>query len=319
MATHLVGFTSRRNKNWFKTDATSYEEEIPFDDVKEKLFNWQGISHPMAVVLGDGTVKIDDSRQVILRSDTNEILGVFKTGYKIHQYTDWLLDVAQKIVKDGLSIARAGVLELGGTAYVQFELPDNSTEADVEYRPYLLAVTSMNGKFSSTFLTMNNILICDNQITSHLTRNGDNFFRVKHTSNSLPKVAMVQDALGLLKREVDYFAEQVRTLSARRVTDEEWCKFLDAHVKVTKGMSKRSENAAVKKRDTLHELWTSDERATPWKNTAWGVIAAVNTYNHHFNLVRNASREDRNVLRVITGQGITHDFDALSTLNKILG
>ena len=57
----------------------------------------------------------------------------------------------------------------------------------------------------------------------------------------------------------------------------------------------------------LDRLWNHDQRVTPWRGTAYGVLAAANTYAHHLAPVRGATRAERNAERLVTGK--VHDLD----------
>lgn len=56
-----------------------------------------------------------------------------------------------------------------------------------------------------------------------------------------------------------------------------------------------------RKAGELNALWNADDRVAPWKNSAFGVLQAVNTHAHHIQTVRGAERVERNFERVITG------------------
>ena len=142
--------------------------------------------------------------------------------------------------------------------------------------------------------------------------------KIKHSVNSLNRIADVRAALGIVHQIEEDFAEQVATLCATPVSNKEWGLFLDVHTPLTeKGEQKtgRGLTLATQERDELTHLWNHDLRVSPWKNTAFGVVQAVNTYTHHIGTVRNASRVERNASRVITG-----GVDALdnSTLNELV-
>lgn len=57
----------------------------------------------------------------------------------------------------------------------------------------------------------------------------------------------------------------------------------------------------------MDRLWNLDQRVTPWHGTAYGVLAAANTYAHHLAPVRGATRAERNAERLVTGK--VHDLD----------
>ena len=65
--------------------------------------------------------------QAIGRDDTDEVFKVFKSGYQIHQYREWLLGSVANLIDANLAIGSAGLLQNGGTAWVSIELP-----ADIE-------------------------------------------------------------------------------------------------------------------------------------------------------------------------------------------
>jgi hypothetical protein len=55
----------------------------------------------------------------------------------------------------------------------------------------------------------------------------------------------------------------------------------------------------------------------PWKNTAWGVVAAMNTYGQHVSIVRGMSRPERNMLNMVTGEFEKSDADTLEILARV--
>ena len=57
----------------------------------------------------------------------------------------------------------------------------------------------------------------------------------------------------------------------------------------------------------MDRLWIDDQRVAPWRGTAYGVLAAANTYAHHYAPVRGATRVERNAERLVTGK--VHDLD----------
>lgn len=56
----------------------------------------------------------------------------------------------------------------------------------------------------------------------------------------------------------------------------------------------------------------------PWRNTAYGVVQAVNTHAHHIQTVRGASRDERNMDRAVFGDFDRLDASTLETLTAVL-
>lgn len=75
---------------------------------------------------------------------------------------------------------------------------------------------------------------------------------------------------------------------------------------------------AQNKRDSLQSLYKSDIRVEPWSGTAYGVLQAVNTYEHHEGIVRGADRAERNMLRTVSGDFSRVDRQAWKTLQAVL-
>ena len=86
----LVGFTSKRGNAWhYKstdqgTEPNHYEQAIPVEDVKRRLFHWKAIEAPVFVQVPKNDAHFaykyiqQDDRKAIVRDDTYETLGLFK-------------------------------------------------------------------------------------------------------------------------------------------------------------------------------------------------------------------------------------------------
>lgn len=321
----LQGFTDKRGRAWHFSakaqgdESNHYPGAIPIDDVVRRLFYWEAISAPVsaAYITETGVTSVEDSqRQAIIRPDTATILGVFKSGYQIHQYREWLVDNVATILDDDLSIGSAGLLDGGGVAWVQVEIPDNiSTPEGVEYRPNLLATTSLNGKVATTYKPTSTVVVCDNTLSIGLGEDGATY-KVKHSRHSHLKIADARDALRLIYTASDEFAAEVRALCETSVSGLEFTRFIDAYNPIPDAPG-RARTLAERKRDDLLRLWSSDERVAPWRGTAWGVLQMSNTYTQHLSSVRG-NRLERNMLGAVTGTLWDSDRTAMSTLRKIL-
>jgi len=338
----LIGFTEKRGHAWHYrasdqgAEANHYEGAVPVEDVRRRLFNWQAVEGTMFVEIPnpnfdparDGEadnpvfVRIEDpTRKAIVRPDTGLIMGVFKQGYSMHQYDEWLLDSVATLLDDDLSIGSAGLLKGGALAWVQVEVPDNiETPEGVIFRPHLLASTSFDGSLATTFNRSVQVVVCDNTLSCALGEKAQRF-KVKHSRYSSMKLGDARDALGIIHSISEDFAREVAELSATRVSDAEWRKFLDAIAPLEKdgeAVKGRSLTMAENKRDDLMRLWNHDERVAPWRGTAYGVVAAMNTYTHHVGIVRGADRAERNMLRAVTGGVDKLDGDTVDTLMAVL-
>ena len=333
----LIGHTAKRGNAWHYRESAQggepnhYIGAIPIEDVKRRLFNFQLVERPLYVVvpcginesdtmLSDGTpartITVED-RKAILRDDTSDVLGIFKGGYKVTQYTESLLSDVQRLLGDGIDIGSAGLLKRGSVAWVQIEATETVTACGVEFRPFIMAADSCDGSLARTYNKGNQVVVCDNTMAASLT-SAMNTYKLKHTKHARFDAGTVRDALALVAEIGAEFTESVEMLTNWSVSDREWAKFLDEVCKYdADAKTTRSQTIADKKRDELVNLWENDTRVNPWKGTAFGVVQANNTWAHHFQTVRGANKAERNMLNAITGATEKADNETLRILELV--
>ncbi|MFI7114491.1 DUF932 domain-containing protein [Nonomuraea sp. NPDC050227] len=323
----LIGFTAKRGSAWHYRaseqgdEPNHYSGPIPVDDVKRRLFAWTPIEGTVetSYVTDDGVTRITDpTRKTIIRPDTGTVLGVFSQKFRVHEYKRWLLENLETILDDELFIGSAGLLKNGAVAWVQVEVPESCTTPEgITFRPFLSAATSLDGSLASTYQTGAQLIRCDNTLSASLAEGTAKRIKVKHSRNSLHRIAEVRDALGIIHRVADDFAKEVKRLCQVNVSGAQWNSFLDVQTPIPRERG-RKRTLAETKRAGLNRLWNHDDRVTPWKGTAFGVIQAVNTFAHHEQVVRGAVRAERNMLRMVTGGVDELDLSTLKTLERVL-
>lgn len=325
----LIGFTDKRGTAWHYREAyqgaesNHYPGAIPLEDVTRRLFNFTVDDTPLYIKLKDGSFVEVPGRKAMKTSDTDDVLGIFKEGYQGHQYQEWLLESVADILDDTLSIGSAGLLRNRAQAWVSVEVPDNITTPEgVEFRPNLLAWTSFDGSLATAYGRKVTAVVCDN--TLEAARNEkEQQFKVRHSKYSGMKLQDAREALAIVHTMADDFMAEVATLCSTKVDDRAFDRLLDLAVpKVDdKGaeLTGRGLTMATKKRDEIKSLYVNDKRAAQWNGTAYGVLAAFNTWNHHFATVRGeASRGMRNMENSINGKFATADNLILKQLEAVL-
>ena len=318
----LIGYTEKRGNAWhYREDlqggeSNHYQGSIPVEDVHRRLFNWKAIEGQItATALTDDGVMTttDPERKAIMRSDTGAILGIFKSGYRPHQYDEWLIGNVGSILDADLQIGSAGLLRGGAQAWVQIEMEETLSVAGVDFRPFLTAATSLDGSLATTYITGAQVVVCDNTLSAALG-GSDRKLKIYHSVNSMQRLQDARAALGIVYDVADAFTEQVNRLTDETVSDSRWAQFVDAYSNPTAAQKPTAQ--MVKKAETLQNLWTNDLRVQPWAGTAFGVVQAVNTYVHHLQTVRGETRSDRNAGRVIEGKVDELDRSTLQLLAR---
>ncbi len=319
----LIGNTLNRGTAWhYRRDlqgaeSNHYDGFIPVDDVNRRLFNWEALESDIYLPNSEGTgfVAIPD-RKAIVRSDTRETLGIFKSGYTGHSYSTWLIDNVATILGDELGISSAGLLKNGGMAWVEVSIPESiTTSVGFEFRPNLLAYTSFDGSLATGYGRKIQAVVCDNTFDAARSEKGQEF-KLRHTKYSALKIAEAREALAIVYTMAEDFAAEVEALSDWKVSDKHFDKLIETLIPM--GESKTGTTVATKKRDAIFALYRNDERAATWNGTALGVMQAFNTWNHHESQVRKGTpRVIRNYENVIKGKFAESDNLVLSTLAAI--
>lgn len=330
----LIGFTEKRGNAWHYKAAAQGEEPnhypsaIPIEDVKRRLFAWEAVEATLAATIlspeGVATIPATD-RKAICRpvgalgaDDMGGILGIFKSTYCMHQFSDWLLDSVGQILDDSLQIGSAGLLGMGAKAWVQIEIPDNIiTPSGVEFRPNLLACTSHDGTLATTFQRVVTNVVCDNTMSAALGESKDQRIKVKHSRYSNLKLGDARDALAIVHSIADDFSAQVERLTNTSVSEGDWNMFLDSLYPMPDEEG-RARTVAENRREAMDDMYTNDPRVKPWTGTAYGVVQAVNTVAHHVSTAKNGKVAERNTLRALSGGVDKLDQSTLETLNRVL-
>lgn len=324
----LIGYTEQNGLAWHADHAAGavndnhFEGPVPIDAILTRLFHWEAKEGKITVTVidEDGVQSIEDPiHKAIVRPDSGTILGIFTDGYQIHSYKEWLLKNIANIIDDDLNIQSAGLLQGGAVAWVQITTPETIVgPGGLEYWPYLMGFSSMNGTLSTGFTTASRITICDNTMSANIRDTSNRKIKFKHTSKSLARITDVRDALGIVMATKDNFEAEVEALLAEEVSEDRFNKFAYEFAGGDKVFEDakpgRSLTMATTKREKLTALWTNDDRVTPWRGTALGVVQAVNTFQTWEGIVRGTDRFERNKLRAIKGE-----FDLLdqSTVNLL--
>jgi phage/plasmid-like protein (TIGR03299 family) len=332
----LVGFTAKRGEAWWsrgvsREDGTPnhFEGAIPVETVKTKLFDWTAVARRVAVEkpatlenmthFGDNGEPlrwaVQADRQAIDTSDTAETMGFFKSGYRAHQYQEWLLGNVATILDDELQISSAGLLRNRAQAWVEVSMPETMMgPAGIAFRPNLLACTSFDGTLATTTKRTITAVVCDNTLHAALGTGGGTF-KVRHSKNSGMKIAKAREALGIVYNLADEFTAALEGLTAQKISPIQFRTVLDALVPVDDSMAKMTITKANAKRDKLSAMYLHDPRVAPWAGTGFGVLQAFNTYEQHERGLNKATiRAERNMLDTLSGASERADAEVLEVL-----
>lgn len=343
----LIGNTDKR-PHWIgKTDGTlpTYPGPIPVAEVERRLFNWEAISVPTGNFIpvrvedadlliptkdGKGSIPVkaavNHDAQAIVRSDDFTELGRFTTSYRIHDYKQWLIGIVSEILGDNMSILSALTLKNGAQAAIEvgFDEVLHDSTSGMEFWPFILVYTSMDGSLATTFSAYSRMLACDNMFRA-ISRNAAAAGRqskFRHTINSVTDNAMrgMHSTMGLLEQQADDMVSYVNRLAAIPMSRPQWLKVIDIidplpDEDATKAKLTKTEN----RRDRLDAMYMESDMVAPWIGTAFGGLQAVSSFQHNEASVRGASRLERVYDRTIRGDMAESDMRTLQAMSTVLG
>jgi len=331
----LVGMTDARGNAWHYraseqgAESNHYAGAIPIEDVNRRLFGWDAVPRRVGVELpatfddmthlsDDGLPMrwtVQDDRQAITASDSGHVFEFFKDGYRSHQYQEWLLRNVGTILDGDLGISSAGLLRNRGVAWVEVSVPDTiQGPAGVAFRPNLVGCTSHDGKLSTTYKRTITATVCDNTLAAALGEHGQTV-KVKHSRYSGLRITDARVALAMVDETADAFSAQVRRLTDWKVGPLQLKTVINALVPVP-DESGRAQTIAQTKQADIRKLLATDLRVQPWAGTAFGVLQAFNTWEHHIKGTRGGEggRAERNMLSALDGSTDKSDALVLSVL-----
>ena len=350
----LIGNTDKRGKAWHwrasdqGAESNHYAGFIPVEDVERRLFAFDPVSLKAAflkptnrpdvtdpyhsrglrIIEVDGQwyeVILDNEHQAIVDPDNNVVFDYPTEDYQIHNYRQWLLKNVASILDADLGISSAGLLRRRAQAWVEVSVPDNiETPEGVTFRPNLLVFTSLDRSLSTTYKRTIGEVVCDNTLAARIGEEGETY-RIRHTANSLDRIAEAREALNIIYSAADDFQRELTEFCNTTVTDRQWGVVLDFLVphKDKDGNQKqgRSLSIAENKRVKLDSLYRHDPRCAPWSGTKFGVIQTFNTFGTHHATIRNTNgggRAERSQLMVISGQSARLDNLVADVVDGVL-
>ena len=310
----------------------SYEGSIPKQAVRD-LINWSPVEVPNAnlipvsldqpfdtIVNGQAyAVKVREDVKGIVRSDNHMSLGVFKEGYNSLGYGE-ILDAQEEAIGDLPRLA-AGELNGGRQFFLQVSMDatQHDGESGLDFLPYMLFRSSLDGSLANTWDRGSLVAACDNMFPaiSKASRLRGDQVKFKRSRFSTERLLDLPHLLGVQTQDTIDFT---RSLVQVPVLRSQFIKVLDIVVpmpgdEASKAAVTRAENV----RGAIDGLYQHSPMVSPWNGTAFGVFQAFDTYYNREKPVRGANRIDRVFDRVLKGTAVDQGLTTLSAMQKALG
>lgn len=346
----LIGNTDKR-QGWIgQTDGTlpTYAGPIPVAEVQRRLFNWQAISvptgnfipvgveslgEPGVMMLEDGSLAraiVTPGKQGIVRSDDFTELGRHSASYGKHDYDEWMIQKVMVALQGAMEIWAALTMKNGAQAAVEIALDEtmNDESTGLNFYPFMLARTSLDGSLATSYSVHTRVLECDNQfpsINGEAVRAGRQY-KVKHTalSNTRDHTVGMREAMNVMDIQATEFKAFTALLTGIPTTRKNWVDVMDiieppapagsSQVKATKTDNRRELLDSIYKGEGEFGALSGD-----FSGTVFGGFQAANTYQQRGVGVRGTTRIERVYDRSIRGDLAASDAQVLAAFAKVLG
>jgi len=224
LADILIGNTSRRTVagggSWMGQGQVkaSYEDAIPVQHVFDKLLNWTPLEVPNAnlipVELDEQFDTIIDGKayrvlpredhKAIVRSDNYESLGVFTNSYDSSAYNR-MVGFIQDVFQGALPVWNAGLLGAGRKFFITVGMDEtmHDDKSGLNFMPYLMFHSSLDGSLANTFVPGTQVAQCDNQFPAFRknAKAAGRLVKFKRSRHSLSDIRVKRDTMVNLYRQ----------------------------------------------------------------------------------------------------------------------
>ena len=234
------------------------------------------------------------NKRAVVRTDTNEVLGVVGGNYvpvQNHQAFDFLDAV---VADGGLRYHTAGALRKGERIWLLAKLPGSIRVrfSDDITEKYLLLSNSHDGSSALRVHYTSIRVVCANTLSLADREGHGEGISIRHQGDLVSKVRKAQDVLGMARRYFDDLEGQMDRMARHYPSYAQVSAyFKNLYPDPEEGNPARSQNV----REELFRLFESGkgQDIPEIKGTTWAVLNAVTEYVDHLRPTRARTESDR--------------------------
>lgn len=203
-----------------------------------------------------------------IRQDTNEVLGVVKSRYKIVQNVQ-AFDFVDDVIRDDnieATYETAGSIFGGKRVFLVARLPEQILVDDT-VQPYMFFTNSHDGTSALTVGLTNVRVVCNNTLQLAL-KQAPRIWRCKHTVNIDGKVEAVKRSIINGEKYLTNIKELADEMVNKKIKAEKFLKTLFEK-------SQMSDKATEKTIERIFTIYREKDDLQNYKGTAWGMYNAV--------------------------------------------
>lgn len=277
-------------------------------DFNNEINNGQQFFH------GSDSFKPLNNQFATYRTDINVPLGLVKARYTPVQNIEAFKFFNDAIGENKAVWQTAGAFGNGERIFVSAKLPDTIlVNGHDPIDNYLVFTTSHDGTSGVKILFTPIRVVCENTLNAAI-KDANNYVSIRHTESANKKLSIASEILGITKKKIKTFSEQMEKLTKIKMTDIQ-AQELFGNIILTDKELDQMNYAGYTIRDLINRQWRAmnDSNISTQKvnilcemnnyyhsgigqkefmGTAYGVYNAVNGYYSNVDNIEGAKRMD---------------------------
>jgi phage/plasmid-like protein (TIGR03299 family) len=212
-------------------------------------------------------------RVAIVRTDTDEWLGIMGADYPILQFAE-AFDFMDGV---GNGYVAAGALKGGKQGFMVVELPQYRSALGINdwHSTYAILRTSHDGTRAIEVSVQQLREKCMNQLTLNtFTKGAEHKWSVTHTTNMHKKLVDAAEAMKNVGVYVSAFEDLAQRLVERKISDDQARKILKIVIPENKNAKTPKQAGTIER---ILSMWKTDP-TVDYAGTGWGLTQAVSGY-----------------------------------------
>ena len=277
---------SVKERPWHGIGTVVNDAPTSDEAIKIAKLDWQVSQEPIYV-----NGKVVEGVYANVRSDTQDVLGIVKSKYRIYQNSESFsfVDAIVGNKEVPCKYETCGSLFNGKRVFMLVKLPNNLLVGD-DVENYMFFTNSHDG--SSSFLAgMTNVRVVCNNTLQMAVKGSPRVWRCKHTDSLKERVAQAKESLGLAVQYLDSIQEVADNMASKHINAEKFFKTLRET-----NPTNASDKSLDKLVDRIYTIYDETDNLANFKGTAWGVYNAVADYVSNSVPLRKTSSTEQNRL-----------------------
>lgn len=253
------------------------------DLLKAADLNYTAATAPIFAEYNGKKVEVLDKRAVI-RKDTQELLGVVSSRYKVCQNVDALSFVEN--INDIKLLKAGSVGQNNSTIYMIGQLPEVTVLGDT-ITPHLIFQNSHDGLSGIKATICMLRIVCQNQFVSTFSASPA-VISIRHQGDLEGNLIAASQTMNSMYEYITHYDEFAKEMVSQKVDRETFNKILEGYFKIPEDATDRTKANIIDCRDYFTECYNVDDNQN-FKGTKYGLINAFSDYITHKEPMKKSS------------------------------